>query len=238
MMPTESYPYPAAVSQVSEGDTPAARDARAIAWLRAQKGGPVVVVTPRKDVRGVVKAFAASAGVTHLSWRGLSIGSLTRSRVLLAWPDRDLLNGLWGIQLDALAVIEHGQRDTHDWIEDAQPTRLLADGLHPTAPILADPLQALPNGIDGILEYLASQAAGYSSGLKWNEEDKLKADLMNRRSRWDGVSPDQVRAKCRALGMRPNDVDTIVVLVQRRLDGGRFNVRKSYRQFHFLPDYF
>lgn len=237
-MPTETYPYPAAVSQLGERDTPAARDARAVAWLRAQEGGPIVVITPRKDVRGVVGSLAATAGVTHLSWRGLSTGSLARHRVLYAWPDRDHLNELWGVEVDALAVIEHGPRDTRDWIDDAQPVHLLADGIHPSEPASAEPLPELPNGIDAILEHLASMAAGYSSGLKWNEEDKLKADLMNRTSRWDGVSPDIVRAKCRALGMRPTDVDTVVGIIQRRLDGGRFNVQTSYRGFHFLPDTF
>jgi hypothetical protein len=46
----------------------------------------------------------------------------------------------------------------------------------------------LPNGIDGILEYLAEMASGYGNHLKWNEVAKLKADLMNVRHRWLGVS--------------------------------------------------
>jgi len=76
-------------------------------------------------------------------------------------------------------------------------------------------------------------AAGYSSGLKWNEEDKLKADMMNRPERWVPITVKQVRAKCRELGMRPNDVDTVAGFLQRRKDGRRFNVRSSYRDFQF-----
>lgn len=76
-------------------------------------------------------------------------------------------------------------------------------------------------------------AAGYSSGMKWNEEDKLKADIMNRPDRWKAVTADQVQTKCRELGMRPKDVDTIVSYVQRRKEGKRFNVRSSYRTFEF-----
>lgn len=76
-------------------------------------------------------------------------------------------------------------------------------------------------------------AAGYSSGLKWNEEDKLKADMMNRPDRWLPVTPEPVRAKCRELGMRPNDIGTVVGFLQRRKDGRGFNVQSSYRTFHF-----
>ena len=76
-------------------------------------------------------------------------------------------------------------------------------------------------------------AAGYSSGLKWNEEDMLKADMMNRPERWEPITVEQVRAKCRELGMRPKDVDTVAGYLQRRKDGRRFNVRSSYRDFQF-----
>ena len=76
-------------------------------------------------------------------------------------------------------------------------------------------------------------SAGYSSGLKWNEEDKLKADMMNRPDRWVPITVEQVREKCRELGMRPNDIDTVAGLLQRRKDGRRFNVGSSNRTFYF-----
>ena len=47
------------------------------------------------------------------------------------------------------------------------------------------------------------------------------------------VTVEQVRATCRQLGMRPNDVDTVAGLLQRRKEGRRFNVRSSYRRFRF-----
>jgi hypothetical protein len=96
-----------------------------------------------------------------------------------------------------------------------------------------DALAPLPNGVDAILEHIAAMAAGYSSGLKWNEEDKLKADMMNRPDRWVPVTVEQIRAKCRQLGMRADDVDTIAGFLQRRTEGRRFNVRSSYRTFQF-----
>lgn len=94
-------------------------------------------------------------------------------------------------------------------------------------------LESLPNGVGQIREHIAAMAAGYSTGLKWNEEDMLKADMMNRPERWVPVTVDRVRAKCRESGMRPNDIDTVAGFVQRRKDFRRFNVQSSYRTFAF-----
>ncbi|SJN22944.1 hypothetical protein FM104_03795 [Microbacterium esteraromaticum] len=69
--------------------------------------------------------------------------------------------------------------------------------------------------------------------MKWNEEDKLKTDMMNQPDRWQAVSVEQVRAKCRQLGMLADDVDTIADYLQRRKEGRRFNVGASYRSCEF-----
>ncbi|MFJ3391597.1 hypothetical protein [Leifsonia aquatica] len=236
-MISEAYQFPVAISRLSEGETSREpQNMRAIRWLLDQSGGPVVVITPRKQFHGdSLKRLASRPGVLHLSWRGLSIGSLSGCRALWAWPDRQHLNGLWDADADALAVIEWNAAETAGWIEDAQPVQLLQG--RTVSPVPAsdqqDALEPLPNGVDGILEHIARMAAGYSSGLKWNEEDKLKADMMNRPARWVPIIVDQVRARCRELGMRPNDVDTVAGLLQRRKDGRRFSVRSSYRTFHF-----
>ena len=68
------------------------------------------------------------------------------------------------------------------------------------------------------MEHIAAWGGGRSTGLKRNEEDKLKADMMNRSERWAPITVERVGAKCRALGMRPDDVDTVV--------GFRSDVRK------------
>ena len=57
--------------------------------------------------------------------------------------------------------------------------------------------------------------------------------MMNRPKRWESVTVEQVRAKCRELGMRPNDIDTVAGFLQRRKEGRRFNVRSTYRSYHF-----
>lgn len=226
--------YPVAISRISENDSREAQNLRAIRWLLSQDGGPVVVVTPRAQfLSESIKRLIARRGVIHLTWRGFSVGTLSDHRVFFGWPDRKHLNDLWDATPDALVVVEHGGTEASEWIEDFNPVQLLMDG---TMQSPAEPNEvgaSLPDDVASILEHVAQMAAGYSSGLKWNEEEKLKADMMNRPERWKPVTVEQVRIKCRALKMRPHDVDTIAEYVQRRKDGRRFNVRGTYRSFEF-----
>ncbi|GAA3287716.1 hypothetical protein [Nesterenkonia halobia] len=225
---------PVAVSRLSGDDSREAQNTRAVRWLLAQPGGPLVVVTPRRTVQSeVITRLIARPQVQHHAWRGFYGRSFDGQRVLYAWPDREHLNDVWSVKADAIAVIEWSVEETAEWLQDVNPIQLLpGQTIEPAAPARGD-LEPMPNGIDDILQYIAGRAAGYSAGLKWNEEDKLKADMMNRPDRWAPVSVEQVRAKCRELGMRADDVDTITDLVQRRKDGRRFNVRSSYRPFEF-----
>jgi hypothetical protein len=91
----------------------------------------------------------------------------------------------------------------------------------------------LPNGIPEILQYLALAARGYDNHLKWNEVAKLKADLMNVRARWRGVSVREIADRCRTLGMRNEDVAEIVTLVKKAQEGRRLVPQKTYRDFRF-----
>ena len=225
---------PTAVSRLGEDDSREAQNARAVRWLLAQSGGTVIAVTPRRNVpSAVLRRLVAQPGVQHHAWRGHSGGFYYGHRVLYAWPDRQRLNEIWNVEADAIAVIEWGVEETAEWIDDMNPVQLLpGQTAEPSAPPKPG-FEPLPNGVDDILEHVAGMAAGYSTGLKWNEEDKLKADMMNRPDRWAPVTVEQVRAKCRGLGMRGNDVDKIAGFLQRRKDGRQVNVRSSYRTFRF-----
>jgi len=225
---------PVAVSRLGDEDTREAQNARAVRWLLAQPGGRVVVVTPRRAVPSeTITRLIARPDVQHHAWRGFAGGRFEGRRVLSAWPDRKHLNDIWNVEADAIAVIEWNVEETAEWLEDVDPVQLLPGQTIQPAGATRALLEPLPNGIDGILEYIAAMAAGYDTGLKWNEEDKLKADMMNRPDRWAPVTVEQVRAKCRDLGMRADDVDTISGFVLRRKEGRRFNVRSSYRTFQF-----
>lgn len=94
----------------------------------------------------------------------------------------------------------------------------------------------LPNGIDGVLEYLAEMAAGYGNHLKWNEVAMLKADLMNARQRWINVPVETISERCLALGMRQEDVNEIKDLVTKAQVGRRLVPQKSYRDHKFPFD--
>lgn len=235
---SDEYPFPVAVSQLGENDSREAQNARAVAWLLQQQGGPIAVVTPQRQFEDeTLKQLVGRPSTVHLTWRGFSAASLTHRRVVYAWPDRQHLSDLWGAHADAIVVIEWAAAETATWVEDAQPVRLLpgqtlqlASGPQSALKPASEPL---PEDVIQILESLAQWAAGYDSGLKWNEEDKLKADMMNRPERWTSVTVEQIRTKCRELKMRPNDINTIVGLLERRKQGRRFNVRSTYRAHHF-----
>lgn len=235
-MSTGGYSYPAAISRLGSNEgSREPQNTRAIKWLLEQDGGEVVVVTPQKNFEGSsLRKLIAHPQVRHLSWKGFSAWSLHGTRALVAWPNRKILNGLWDADADALAIIEWNENETAEWIDDARPVVLLPGVTRAhQATEAEEPNVPLPNGIDDIIEHVANMAAGYDSGLKWNEKDKLRADMMNRPDRWRDVTVEQVRAKCRALGMRPDDVDTITGYLQKRKDGKRFNVRTSYSTFQF-----
>jgi hypothetical protein len=93
----------------------------------------------------------------------------------------------------------------------------------------------LPKDVNQILEYLATAAQGYNNHLKWNEEAKLKGDLMNAKSRWRSVPVTDIRDRCRALGMREEDVTLIADLVTKAQAGRRLVPQSSYRDFRFDP---
>lgn len=91
----------------------------------------------------------------------------------------------------------------------------------------------LPNGVPEILQHLADTARGYNNHLKWNEVAKLKADLMNVRARWLGVSVAEIAERCRTLGMREEDIAEVASLVETAQEGRRLVPQKSYRNFRF-----
>lgn len=225
---------PVAISRLGEKDNREAQNLRAVKWLLAQPGGTVVVVTPRRAVESAsISALIARPEVQHHAWRGHSGDHYSGQRVLQAWPDRKHLNDVWNVDADAIAVIEWNVGETAEWISHVNPVQLLPGETIEPSSSQRPVLEPLPEDVDGILKYVAAMAAGYSSGLKWNEEDKLKADMMNRPGRWVSVTVEQLRARCLELGMGGEDVDTIAGYLQRRKEGRRFNVRSSYRDFHF-----
>ncbi|WP_433530599.1 hypothetical protein ACQPYA_00105 [Micromonospora sp. CA-263727] len=93
----------------------------------------------------------------------------------------------------------------------------------------------IPPSVASIAEYLAMMARGYENHLKWNEQAKFKADLMNARDRWLGITPDAFVAKLRREGMREEDILELVDWLKRAQAGRRLVPQRTYRDHIFSP---
>lgn len=93
----------------------------------------------------------------------------------------------------------------------------------------------LSDDVEKILRSVADWAAGYGNHLKWNEIEKLKADMMNRSDRWVSADPQQVKKVCLEMGMRGEDAEKVTDLLQRRKEGHRLVPKATYRNFVFMP---
>ena len=98
-----------------------------------------------------------------------------------------------------------------------------------------DLFDGLPSSVAEFAVYLARMAKGYDNHLKWNEEAKFKADLMNARHRWRGVSPDVFAAKLRKEGMRDEDITVLVEWLRKAQQGRRLVPQRSYSDYTFGP---
>ena len=92
----------------------------------------------------------------------------------------------------------------------------------------------MPADIVEILELIAMKARTSDNKLPWQEKDQLKSDMMKNMVYWRTVTPEQVKEKCFELGMSVADGDEVAGMLQRRLDGHRFQVRSSYGDFEFM----
>ncbi|WP_089006321.1 hypothetical protein [Micromonospora viridifaciens] len=93
----------------------------------------------------------------------------------------------------------------------------------------------LPSSVASIAEYLAMMARGYDNHLKWNEQAKFKADLMNARDRWRGVAPEAFAARLRREGMREEDILELVDWLKAAQAGRRLVPQRAYRDHIFSP---
>lgn len=90
----------------------------------------------------------------------------------------------------------------------------------------------LPASVADIVERLSRDAAVYGY-LKWNEQAKLKADMMNTRARWLPVRVSALREKCLSAGLSEDDTSMIVDWLKKVQDGRRLIPKSSYRSYAF-----
>lgn len=103
-------------------------------------------------------------------------------------------------------------------------------------PLVVENNGALPQSVDEVVIFLARWAKGYDNHLKWNEQAKFKADLMNTPERWRNVDAQLFRARCLSEGMRDIDVARLVDWLRKAQAGRRLVPLRSYRDHRFpLP---
>lgn len=93
----------------------------------------------------------------------------------------------------------------------------------------------LPSSVADVAQVLARWAKGYNNHLQWHEKQMFKADLMNARPRWHGVSPSAFAAKLRQEGMRAEDIAELMELLRKAQAGRRLVPHRIYRNHTFGP---
>lgn len=90
----------------------------------------------------------------------------------------------------------------------------------------------LPPSVDSIIDDLWQMSAVYGY-LKWNEHDRLKADMINARQRWLPVDPVALKAKCVAVGFPERSVRHVMELLKRTQRGDRMIAPKGEKTYRF-----
>ena len=91
----------------------------------------------------------------------------------------------------------------------------------------------LEPSVDRIMDYIGQMAAGYSTGLEWNEVAKLKSDMMLVQHRWLGVDLRTLEAKYRVVGLNDKDTGTVLDLVREVQASKRLVPQRRYRGFRW-----
>lgn len=199
--------------------------AKGVCWLIEQGGGTIFASQKRViqdalnlDTDGQFKRFEESCAKKGISLCWPRRSHSVSGNVLALYCNTDLLAEFerYG-DIAKLLYLPWTERE-RDWFEASYM-------------VSGDRTVPLPSDIDRILAYIANMAAGYSSGMNYREEHRLKCDLMDNWSYWRGVDPAAVRTRCIELGMMAGDADVISGLVKARKEGKRFAVPKGTEPF-------
>lgn len=90
----------------------------------------------------------------------------------------------------------------------------------------------LPADIIQIMDYIGQMRASYGH-VKWNEQAKLKASMMNEWRRWARVDPAALALRCNEVGLNGEETSEILDWLERRKQGRRLVPDSSYKTFKF-----
>ncbi|WP_448983011.1 hypothetical protein [Olsenella uli] len=212
-----------------------------LGWLAENGGG--CVVTP--DKRSMVNSLGADMdsqlnkletelggyGIT-LSWkrRGLPFSS---KNIMALYMDKEIDEVIQRGNVERIFFVPWMESEA-EWfksayspviVEIAEDGSLVKSATQPE-PISTDGL--IPEEQDKILQILARMAAGYDNNLQWRERERFKADLMNYRSAWVKVNPNDVLRRCASLGMSAEDADEVSGMVKQLREGHSFRPKRGY----------
>jgi hypothetical protein len=86
-----------------------------------------------------------------------------------------------------------------------------------------------------IAEFLARNAELSGDAMKWNEEAKIKASMMNEPAWWVSarVSPQAFESACREAGLQADDAATVGEFLWKVPGGRRLVPNIQYRDVEF-----
>jgi hypothetical protein len=96
---------------------------------------------------------------------------------------------------------------------------------------------SLPGDVDDIIKLTGMWVKMSGGFFAWQEQSKIKADMMNERSRWNRsrVTADALRDRCLAVGLTAEDTAKIVDWLEKTQAGKRLVPERAYRDFRFKP---
>jgi len=99
-------------------------------------------------------------------------------------------------------------------------------------------ISGLPSDVDAFMEWIGQNVRLCGGDLDWVEQARIKADMMNVRARWyaSRVTPDALRDKCEALGLRAEDIAAIVGWLGKVQAGRRLAPHRDHRGYRWPQD--
>lgn len=91
--------------------------------------------------------------------------------------------------------------------------------------------------IVGILKMIGIRASLNGGSIPWQEQNRLKADMMNMWQYWVGVDELALKAKCVEVGISHESTQVLLDFFRKRKAGRRLVPASRYRNKHFRHDY-
>ena len=223
---------------------------KVIAWLSESEGGATLIADDKGTATRSLRHLArAGKEEEWLGTRGISLQtlrggfSLRGDRVALLYPsvkclgevEERLFSPMPSSNAPSdLLVLVWNEAQALEWCRRYAPRVI---GNVPAGwkqrSARAD-TSNVPEDIRRILALVAGKVESYGY-LKFNERDRLKADMMINWSCWKPVSTEECRAVCYELGMPVEATDEVVGMLDNRHQGKRLQVKQGERGYVHNP---